>query len=194
LEKNFDYYDAPQVKIDKIYCSIIVEASTAMAMYEVGKLDCLRNIPLEDLDRIKKDPILSKELHVTKRWGTYFYGFNNEKPPFDNPLVRKAFASAIDRESLIEYVLKGGQSAAQTFISPGIPGYVDGVKEGVGYPYDPEMARKYLADAGYPGGKGLPEITLMFNTSEAHSKIAQAIQPMWKEVLGVEVNLTNQVE
>ena len=192
LEKNPDYYDAPNVKIDKVYCSIIVEASTAMSEYEVGNLDCFNNIPLEDLDRVKADPILSKELHVTKRWGTYFYGFNNLKPPFDNLLVRKAFASAIDRESLIKHVLKGGQSPAQTFISPGIPGYVDGVKEGVGYPYDPEAARKYLADAGYPNGEGLPEVTLMFNTSESHRKIAQAIQQMWKEVLGVEVNLTNQ--
>jgi len=192
LEKNPNYYNASHVNIDKIHCSIIVEASTAMAEYEVGNLDCFRNIPLEDLDRIKDDPILSKELHVTARWGTYFYGFNNEKPPFDNLLVRKAFASAIDRESLIKYVLKGGQSAAQTFISPGIPGYVDGVKEGVGYPYDPEVARKYLAEAGYPKGEGLPEVTLMFNTSESHRKIAQAIQQMWKEVLGVEVNITNQ--
>ena len=112
----------------------------------------LKVIPLDDLDRTKNDPVLSKELHVTERWGTYFYGFNNERPPFDNLLVRKAFASAIDRESLIKYVLKGGQGVAQTFISPGIPGYVDGVKEGVGYPYDPEAARKYLAEAGYPNG------------------------------------------
>ncbi|MBA7577760.1 Oligopeptide-binding protein OppA [subsurface metagenome] len=192
LEKNPNYYNASHVNIDKIYCSIIVEASTAMAEYEVGNLDCFRNIPLEDLDRIKDDPILSKELHVTARWGTYFYGFNNEKPPFDNLLVRKAFASAVDRESLIEFVLKGGQGVAQTFVSPGIPGYVDGVKEGVGYPYDPEVARKYLAEAGYPKGEGLPEVTLMFNTSESHRKIAQAVQQMWKEVLGVEVNITNQ--
>jgi len=192
LAKNPDYYNASHVSIDKIYCPMVVEASTAMAMYEVGKLDCLRDIPLEDLDRVKNDPILSKELHVTKRWGTYFYGFNAKKPPFDNPLVRKAFASAIDRKSLIEYVLKGGQGPAQTFISPGIPGYIDGVKEGIGYPYDPEMARKYLAEAGYPNGKDFPKVTLMFNTSEAHRNIAQAIQQMWKDVLGVEVNIINQ--
>jgi len=64
--------------------------------------------------------------------------------------------------------------------------------EGVGIGYDPEAAKKYLADAGYPGGEGLPEITLMFNTSEFHLKIAQVIQQMWKEILDVEVNLTNQ--
>jgi len=109
----------------------------------------------------------------------------------DNPLVRKAFSAAIDRQSLIDYVTKGNQIPATTFTCPGIFGHV-APEEGVGIGYDPEAAKKYLADAGYPEGKGLPEITLMFNTSEGHRKIAQAIQQMWKEVLGVEVNLTNQ--
>jgi len=109
----------------------------------------------------------------------------------DNPLVRKAFSAAIDRQSLIDYVTKGNQLPATTFTCPGIFGHVP-PSEGIGIGFDPEAARKYLADAGYPGGEGLPEITLMFNTSEGHRKIAQAIQQMWKEHLGVEVNLTNQ--
>ena len=106
--------------------------------------------------------------------------------------MRKAFASAVDRESLIKYVLKGGQSPAQTFTTPGIPGYVDGVKEGIGYPYDPEAAKKYLAEAGYPDGKGFPEVTLMFNTSEHHRTVAQFVQKSLMDVLNVKVNLANQ--
>lgn len=192
LTKNPNYYDASNVKIDKIYCYMIVQASTAMAMYEAGKLDDTRLIPLEDMDRVKSDPVLSKEFHQAPAFCTYYYGFNVEKPPFDNILVRKAFASAIDRESLIKYVLKGGQSPAQTFITPGIPGYVDGIKEGIGYPYDPETARKYLAEAGYPDGKGFPAVTLMFNTSEHHRTVAQFVQKSLMDVLHVKVNLANQ--
>ena len=109
----------------------------------------------------------------------------------DNPLVRKAFSAAIDRQSLIDYVTKGNQTPATTFTCPGIFGHVL-PEEGVGIGFDPDAAKKYLADAGYPEGKGFPEVTLMFNTSEGHRKIAQAIQQMWKDVLGVEVNLTNQ--
>ncbi|GAG71749.1 unnamed protein product [marine sediment metagenome] len=109
----------------------------------------------------------------------------------DNPLVRKAFSAAINRQALIDFILKGGQTPATTFTCPGLFGHIPPA-EGVGIGYDPEAAKKYLADAGYPGGKGLPEVTLMFNTSEAHAKIAQAIQQMWKDVLGVDVNLTNQ--
>ncbi len=192
LVKNPTYYDAANVKIDKIYCYMIIEDTTAMAMYEAGKLDDIRTIPLQDMDRVKSDPVLSKELHQAPEFCTYYYGFNVEKPPFDNPLVRKAFASAIDRESLIKYILKGGESPAQTFISPGIPGYVDGVKEGIGYPYNPEAAKKYLAEAGYPDGKGFPAVTLMFNTSEHHRTVAQFVQKSWQDTLNVKVNLANQ--
>jgi len=190
LEKNPDYFGVDDVQIERVHCVMIVEDSTSMAMYEDGKLDDTP-VPLEDMDRVKADPVLSEELTIAPYLCTYYYGFNNTKPPFDNPLVRKAFSAAIDRQSLIDYVLKGEQVPATTFSCPGIFGHVP-AEEGVGIGYDPDAARKYLADAGYPEGKGLPEVTLMFNTSEGHSKIAQAIQQMWKEVLGVEVNVTNQ--
>lgn len=190
MEKNPNYFDADKVQIEKVHCTMVVEVSTAMAMYEDGMLDSVE-VPLDDIDRLKADPVLSKELFIAPRLCTYYYGFNNTKPPMDNPLVRKAFSAAIDRQSLIDYITKGNQIPATTFACPGIFGHVS-PEEGVGIGYDPEAARKYLADAGYPKGKGLPEVTLMFNTSESHRKIAQAIQQMWKEVLGVEVNLTNQ--
>ena len=190
MEKNPGYFDADKVQIEKVHCVIVGEESTAMAMYEDGELDDTE-MPLDDMDRVKADPVLSKELFIAPRLCTYYYGFNNSKPPMDNPLVRKAFSAAIDRQSLIDYVLKGEQVPATTFTCPGIFGHVL-PEEGVGIGSDPEAARKYLADAGYPEGKGLPEITMMFNTSESHRKIAQAIQQMWKENLGVEVNITNQ--
>lgn len=190
MEKNPDYFDADNVQIEVIHCVMVVEASTAMAMYEDGVLDST-GVPSEDIDRVKTDSVLSKELTIAPDLCTYYYGFNNTKPPMDNPLVRKAFSAAIDRQSLIDYVTKGNQTPATTFTCPGIFGHIL-PEEGVGIGYDPEAARKYLADAGYPGGEGLPEITLMFNTSEGHRKIAQAIQQMWKDVLGVTVNLTNQ--
>ena len=190
LEKNPDYFDADNVQIEKVHCVMIVEESTAMAMYEDGKLDSV-GVPLDDTDKVKRNPVLTKELIIRPILCTYYYGFNNTKPPFDNALVRKAFSAAIDRKSLVKNVLKGGQMPATTFTCPGIFGHIP-LEDGVGIGYDPKAARKYLADAGYPKGKGLPEITLMFNPSETNRKIAQAIQKMWKKVLRVEVNLTNQ--
>jgi oligopeptide transport system substrate-binding protein len=192
LVKNPKYYDAANVKIDQIHCTMVVEASTAMAMYEAGTIDVDETPPLEDMDRIKADPVLSKELYQAPNLCTYRYGFNSKKPPLDNINVRKALVSSVDRQTLIDFVLKGNQKPAQTFTCPGIFGYVDGVALGIGYPYDPEAAKKYLADAGYPGGVGFPEVTLMHNTSQGHAKIAQFIAKGWQDTLGIKVNITNQ--
>jgi len=192
LKKNVAYYDRENVKIDEVYCYMVNEQSTAMAMYEAGKLDVNDNPPLEDMDRIKSDPVLSKELAQAPRLCTYRYGFNSSKPPLDNINVRKALASSLDRQSLIDNVLKGNQLPAQTWTCPGMFGYVDGVALGIGYPFDPEQAKKYLADAGYPGGAGFPEVTIMVNTSQGHQKIAEFVAKGWQDVLGIKVNITNQ--
>ncbi len=190
LVKNPDYFDAKNVQIEKVMFYMVQEESTAMAMYENGELDTV-GVPLEDMDRVKKDPVLSKELYIAPYLCTYYYGFNASKPPFDNPLVRKAFSAAIDRKTLVERITKGGQKPAYTFVCPGIFGHVPPEK-GIGIRFNPEQAKKWLAEAGYPNGEGFPEVVLMFNTSEGHAKIAQAIQAMWKKYLNVNVKLTNQ--
>lgn len=193
LEKNPDYYDAKNTDIDKIDFVMVQEASTAMALYEAGDLDSLygTGVPQVDIDRVKANSVLSKEFFTGPRLITYFYGFNNSKPPMDNPLVRKAFTAAIDRQTLIDTITKGGQRPATTFTAPGVFGAVD-PDEGIGIPFDPTQAKEYLTQAGYPGGEGLPEITLLYNTSEGNEKIAVAIQAMWIEHLGITVNLVSQ--
>ena len=196
MKRNPDHYDAESVPIETLDFKMIEESSTSMAMYEAGAIDTLGgslgSVPLEDIDRIRADPELSKEFTIAPALTTYYYGFTMDKPPFDNVLVRKAFVAAIDRQSLVDFVLKGGQRPAITFTAPGNFGAVDAVKEGIGIPFDPEQARRWLAEAGYPDGKGLPEVTLLYNTAESHKKIAEAIQAMWKEHLGVDVKLVNQ--
>jgi oligopeptide transport system substrate-binding protein len=117
--------------------------------------------------------------------------------------VRKALSAAIDRKSLVENVTKGGQIPANTFApsmifgnaaeDPDIaPWALSEEQGGLGYAAAVELAKGWLAEAGYPDGASLPAITLMHNTSEAHAQIAQAIQAMWKEALGIEVNVENQ--
>ncbi len=121
----------------------------------------------------------------------------------DNVLVRKALSAAIDRQSLADNVLKGGQIPANTFApsmifgnaaeDPDIaPWALTEEQGGTGYAAAVEQAKAWLAEAGYPDGEGFPAITLMHNTSEAHAQIAQAVQAMWKEALNIEVNVENQ--
>jgi len=189
--KNKYYYDAKTVSIERINAVMVVEVSTAFAMYENGELD-VSNVPLPDMDRVKADPVLSKELYIAPELCTYFYGFNTTKPPFDNVKVRQAFSAAVDRQKLIDTVLKGGQTPAKTFACPGIFGTPAEDPSFEGIVFDPTRAKALLAEAGYPNGEGLPEITLMHNTSEGHAQIAQFIQQTWKDNLGVEVKLANQ--
>jgi oligopeptide transport system substrate-binding protein len=195
LVKNPEYYDADKVQIERIELVMIVEASTGFAMYENNELDTV-GPPLEEMDRIRADPVLSEELYIAPTTCTYYYGFTNNKPPFDDVLVRKAFSAAIDRVSLVENVTKGGQLPANTFAPDGIFGNAAGDPDIAPWALDPEMgkemAQQWLAEAGYPNGEGFPVVTLMHNTSEGHRAIAEAIQAMWRDTLGVEVEVVNQ--
>jgi oligopeptide transport system substrate-binding protein len=191
MKKNPYWFDAKNVSIEQINWVMVVEESTAFAMYENGELDVCP-VPIADLDRVKADPTLSKELKIAPVLCTYYYGFNTTKPPFDNVKVRQAFSYGIDRQKLIDTVLKAEQKPAKTFACPGIFGSPAEDPNFKGIEFDPAKGKALLAEAGYPDGKGLPDITLMFNTSEGHQKIAEFVQRSWKENLGVEVKLSNQ--
>lgn len=191
LVQNPYYYAVDSMDIEVVDCVMVTESSTAFAMYENGELD-VAGVPLDDIDRVKADPVLSEELYIAPDLCTYYYGFNVTKEPFDDPLVRKAFSYAFDRQKLIDTVTKGGQKPASTFACPGIFGTPAEDPNFEGISYDPDMAKALLAEAGYPNGEGLPEITLMFNTSEGHQKIAEFAQQSFKEALGVDIKLANQ--
>jgi oligopeptide transport system substrate-binding protein len=160
-------------------------------MYENGELD-VTPPPLSDMDRIKADATLSKELYIGPGTCTYYYGFNTSKPPLDNVKVRQALSYGIDRQKLVDTVLKGGQRPAKSFACPGVFGNVADDANFKGIVFDPAKGKALLAEAGYPDGKGLPEITLMFNTSAGHQRIAEFIQGSWKTNLGLDIKLANQ--
>jgi len=190
LEKNPLWHGADEVQIDVFGGPILEEASTALAMYENNEIDIMADpgwpAPGADMDRIKADPNLSEELFIAPRLCTYYYGFINTKPPFDNMLVRKAFASAIDRQSVIDFVTKGDQTPAHSFAPPGVFGNVADNMEIGAYMVEGEYAdrlanaQEWIAEAGYPEGEGIDAV-LMHNTSEDHAAIAQAVQAMWQE-------------
>lgn len=203
IEKNPLWINADEVQIELVGGPIINEVSTHMALYENNEIDAMIappgwGPPLPDMDRIKADSQLSQELLIAPQLCTYYYGFLNTRPPFDDPLVRKAFATAIDRQSLIDNVLKGEQRPAHSFAPPGIFGNVaDDMSVGdflieENYADQVAQAQEWLAEAGYPEGEGL-EVTLGHNTSESHAQIAQAIQAMWQEAFPeATINIENQ--
>jgi oligopeptide transport system substrate-binding protein len=194
LVKNPLWIEADKVQIEVVDFVMITEASTSFALYENNELDST-GVPLPEMDRVKADPVLSEELRIAPAACTYYYGFTNNKPPLDDVRVRKALSQAIDRQSLSDNVLKGGQIPASTFAPPGIFG---GPAPGtVGIFYDPDAAKaifqEYLDEKGYTDEDfNALDVVLMHNTSEGHARIAAAIQQMWADVLGVEVRVENQ--
>ena len=203
LEKSPLWVNADDVQIELFGGPIIQEASTAMALYENNEIDMMSDPPgwgppLPDMDRIQADAQLSEDLLIAPQLCTYYYGFVNTKPPFDDVLVRKAFAAAIDRQSLIDNVVKGGQLPAHSFAPPGIFGNVaDDTSIGdfmieSSFGDQVKQAQEWLAEAGYPDGEGI-DITLAHNTSESHAQIAQAVQAMWQEAFPqATINIENQ--
>lgn len=188
LVKNTSYFFADRVDIDRINLLVVPKASTAVAMYENGDLDSV-DVPPAELERIKEDPVLSREFYNGPRFVLYYYLFNPNKPPMDNVLVRKAFAAAIDKKAITEEVTMGGQVPAPTLTPPGSFGHIP-PSEGIGIPFDPVLAKDYLTQAGYPRGEGLPEIKLGYNYNEMNDSVAQAIAHMWRDHLGATVLLT----
>jgi len=192
LKKNPLWPDADTVQIDEVHGVIVLEASTAFALYENGELDTTA-VPLPEIDRVKADPVLSAEYIQAPRACTYYYGFVNNKPPMDDVRVRQAFSMTVDKQSLIDNVTKGGQKPAGFFAPEGIFGRPDD-DSGIGLPYDPAAANALLDE--YLTEKGITrddlDITLMYNTSEGHAAIAAAIQQMWLDNLGVNVKVENQ--
>jgi oligopeptide transport system substrate-binding protein len=184
----------PAAKIDEVVM-LNYEASVSLAEFESGNLD-VAAVPQDQIDRIQADPALSEAFFIASSKYTYYYGYNLEKAPFDDARVRRAFSMAINRQSLIDNVLKGGQEPAGFFTRADVaagPSQEDYPELGV-YS-DPEGARaelqSYLDEMGITADE-MPPIVLMHNESEGHARIAQAVQQMWAENLGVDVEIQTQ--
>ncbi|HLO29907.1 MAG TPA: peptide ABC transporter substrate-binding protein [Anaerolineales bacterium] len=184
--------NVPQAKIDEIELRFL-GLTSALAEFEAGNLDSV-NIPAEEWDRIHADPAYTEMIRPVYTLGTEWYGFNTKLAPTDDQRVRLALSLAIDRDTLVKQVVKGG-IPAQFFTNPGAAGgpkpelYPDG-----GVKYNPDKAKQLLTE--YLTEKNLkPEdlkLTLMANSTEGNQKAGEAIVGMWKDVLGVTVNFVTQ--
>jgi ABC-type oligopeptide transport system substrate-binding subunit len=188
VEKNEAHYDAATVKLKRVVFLPVDELNTAVNLYKANEIMVLAGggqaVPTAFVKALKA----KEDFHVDAEYGTYYYSLNVKRPPLDNPLVRRALNMAINKVEICEEYMRAGQVPATTFVPPGTPGYP--------YPaapeYDPEGARKLLAEAGYPNGKGFPKIEIFFNTLESHRQLAELIQNTWKRELNIPVELNNQ--
>lgn len=196
LERNEGYWNAGEVKLDRIETLIVGDTMTALTAYEQDEIYILDSMPPQEVMRLQlEDPTFQ----VLPMLGTYYYTFNVDKEPTDDINVRKALSLAIDRKAIAEKVKKGGEIPASGFIPAGLKDSSGKSFRATAGDYyintsqaDREKAKIFLATAGYPDGEGFPKLTILYNTSDSHKAIAEAIQAMWKETLGVDVELMNQ--
>lgn len=201
IEKNENYYDTSNVKLDKVDIKLVRDETSAWASYKSGQFDMVDVVPQSETQGALADGTATS----FNQLGIYYYSINvSEKAKEVDPeaakvlsdvRVRKALNLAIDRKSLVENVAKGGQVPAYSFVPEGIKdenGVDFASKEYFNPEGDVEEAKRLLAEAGYPDGEGMPTLVLMFNPESGHGTIAQAVQDMWKSNLGINVDLQSQ--
>ena len=186
VEKSPTYWDVKSTKLDEIHFFSIELETTQENAFRAGQLHNIYNLHIDKVATYKKEH--ADELRIKPHLASYFYRFNVNKKPCDDVRIRQALTMAIDRESIVKNVTKGEQMASTFFTPPGVGGYTARArfKEDVG------EAQKLLAQAGYPNGEGFPSLELLYNTTEGHRIIAEAIQQMWKKNLNINVTLQNQ--
>jgi oligopeptide transport system substrate-binding protein len=190
LAKNPNFWESAKIKVDEIQFVVIPDNGTALAAFKAGDIDAFDSLPTAEIpklmmesDEIKVDPIVRAE----------YLAFNVNTAPFTDKRVRQALALAINKKDLAENVLKVGRKGATGYVPSGL--WVEGedfrkVGGDLGMPITGDIARakKLLADAGFPDGKGWPE-GLAITISSGFKTAAETVQEMWKKNLGIAVKV-----
>ncbi len=186
VRRNEHYWAADNIKLDGVDFYPTDNLLTEERLFQSGKAQLIETLMATKVATYRKED--SEVLRIAPFFGTYFYRFNTTRPPLDDPRVRRALAMSIDRQSICDSVLFGTGTPATALTPPGLAGYT--AKASI--PYNVEGARRLLADAGYPNGEGMRRIEILYNESEDHQRIAEAIQDMWKKNLNVNATTTKQ--
>ncbi|RKN86909.1 peptide ABC transporter substrate-binding protein [Paenibacillus ginsengarvi] len=198
LTKNPNYHSAADIKLTEVNMKILNDAGTMLNMYNTNQIDWAgrptNEFPVDQLPKLKQDKNMN--LQIKGIASTYYYEFNTKAEPFDNAKIRKAFSLSIDRKSIVDKITLGDQTPAHGLVPPGIRGETKTFREEVKDDYfkDDVAEAKKLLETGLKekGYAKLPAVTLIYNKSEAHKKIAEAVVDMWRQNLGVDVKLEVQ--
>jgi ABC-type oligopeptide transport system substrate-binding subunit len=181
LVRNPSYHGRFRGNLQRVEMPVTEDGSATMEMYESDALDVIDLMEISPLVADRARQRYAGEYVSSPSLFTGYIGFDITRPPFDNVQVRRAFALATDREKMAIEASRGFLfPATGGFVPRGVPGHVPGI----GLPYDPERARKLLAEAGYPGGQGFPVVTALLPS--LYGFFGQHQLAQWQAVLGVE--------
>ncbi|MEM9223415.1 MAG: peptide ABC transporter substrate-binding protein [Pseudomonadota bacterium] len=192
MKKNEDFHSADEVSIDEVVNYPIEERSTCVRRFEAGEVHSCNELPREQLASLKDR--LGDQVHVHPYLGTYYYGVNSAREPFDDVRVRQALSMAIDREFLADEIFSGSMIPAYSLVPPGIENYVEDQPK-LEYADESILDREdkaieLLKEAGF-GPDNPIELEISYNTAEDHRNAATAIAEMWRP-LGVNVTFNQR--
>ncbi|MDE9494469.1 oligopeptide ABC transporter substrate-binding protein OppA [Xenorhabdus bovienii] len=193
FERSPTYWDNKNTIIDQVTFLPISSEVTDVNRYRSGEIDITySNLPIELFQKLKKE--IPAQLRVNPYLCTYFYEINNQKPPFNDPRVRTALKLGMDRDLITNKVKAQGDTPAYGWVPPYIADFKDEKPDWytkLNQQQRNEEAKKLLVEAGFSKDNPL-KISLLYNTSDLHKKMAIAAAAIWKKNIGVEVSLENQ--
>lgn len=178
LKKNPDYWDSAAVKLARVRIITGGDAASVLAAYARGDIDWISGIPADPPEAV----MLRPDYQSADRLATSYYVFNVTRPPFDDVRVRRALVAAIDKRALVDSFFGGRQSVTDSMTPP-----MDGYEPQKGQGYDPAEAKRLLAEAGYPDGKGFPRVELLYYANTNVEQVSAFLQAQWKKNLGIDV-------
>lgn len=186
LDRNPDYFEGPP-RLARIERRILLDNGTRHDKFEAGELD-ITDVSMAMYRADRQNPRLAPLIRMFERPSVYYLALNQRAyPPFRDRRVRQAFAHAVNKAQIVRAVHEGVPRVAEGILPPGVPGFDPDFR---GLPYDPERARRLLAEAGYPGGRGLPPLTLSFRASvDDIRNTAVAVAGDLEKNLGIAVRL-----
>ncbi len=189
LRPNRYYWDRRAVRCTTLYVRNFPDTQSAFLAYQSGAVDVLSFVPPRFAPALLRQQRLHlrDDVHYLPVFGSYYYNLNCRHKPLNNPLIRRALDMAIDKQAIVKHILRVPDRPLEVLVPPdSIPGY----HSPRGLPMDIAAAQKLLAQAGYPGGRGLPIFKFLTNSGAAMNiRIAQAIAEMWRKNLGVRINI-----
>ncbi|QFY60134.1 peptide ABC transporter substrate-binding protein [Rhizobium grahamii] len=192
VEKNPSYWDAANVKLDKVVFYPIDDQAASVRRFEAKEMDLVYNFSADQIDRLRSS--YSDQVHVSPTLATYYYAFDSRQEPYSDVRVRRALSMAIDRDFLAKEIYSGSQIPAYSLVPPGIDTYGAPAKADfadVSQLDREDKAIELMKEAGYgDGGKPL-NIEIRYNTNPNHERVATAVADMWKNTFKAKVSLVN---
>lgn len=188
LGRSDDYWDRNNVRLNVIDALSVDNRTTALNLYMTGMIDWITVPPPEVLRELLKSNPRRNDLNPAPQLTTYYFMLNNTRPPLNVKRVRQALALALDREEITRVATGAGEVPALSLVPPSMPSY----KQQPCQPFNPEAARKLMAEAGYPDGRGFPKLEILYNTDQQHQAIAELVRKQWQRELGITASLRNE--